>query len=202
MHIMYFDNICSPLLSLILPRHNFVSFFFFFFNSPNVFCPHVPVYVWPIHGRRVDLPGSHTHKEVWLFLPPEAINCQQGLLSEGESSRHGAIVARNPRLLWVLEPSCQAQILIPSGAPQPLVLTVFPPPILQWSLNPCRDGVWRDVLFVDGRSVDSYSLLWVSALSTIHRTKKHLWWVLKAASIYGWRDGNAEGNLVLLSAKH
>lgn len=57
------------------------------------------------------------------------------------------------------------------------------------------------IAFGHEHSVDTSSLyfneVWVSVLIVIHSTRKPLWWGLRAAIIYEYRDTDIEGSLIL-----
>ena len=72
----------------------------------------------------------------------------------------------------------------------------------EWNLFKPPQWVWVsiDVPFYDWvlhwHSLHFYQL-WISALTTVHYTKKLLLWSVSATSNYGWRDVNLKVSLIL-----
>lgn len=158
MHTMCFDHIHSPLLSLIPPRPTpyplplptLCSSFLFFQTHQVQFIPvHVlHVYVWPSTGGKLtyqgampvknsDFPSSRSQQ---LLFPPQLGVRVHESLPVSPAMLLGLtwwkFCAGNHSFSeFLIQQSYHAQVLIPSGLPQPLAVTVFPPLLLQWSLN-------------------------------------------------------------------
>lgn len=96
---------------------------------------------------------------------------------------------------------CAQKTLFHTGPPQPLALVLFFSPFPTMVHASWRSVYGIDALFVAEHSTDTYSLstdqLHTFALITIHYTKRCIWWCLRAALIYEYRDESLENCLKL-----
>lgn len=112
-----------------------------------------------------------------------------------------SILYRQPHHSWV-QRSCHFQkTLWPS---QPLAFTIFPCPLLWWSLSLAGRGYDTDVPFMTEHSSDTYSLHFdhceflYEPLSTWQRNFFYVVWS-ENYSNFGYRDINLEDSLILCS---